>query len=85
MWMSNVEFVILLFVYILGKNQRLLKSLYGTPNVSKILENDTFVYLPQIYKYDSDLSEYLSNYMYGPDIIESIDSISRDGPDVTYK
>ena len=33
---------------------------YGVPNVSKILANGIFVYLPLICKYDSDLSKCLS-------------------------
>ena len=33
--------------------------LYGVPSVSKILANAILVYLPLIYKYDTDLAKYL--------------------------
>ena len=32
---------------------------YGVPSVSKILTNAILVYLPLIYKYDTDLAKYL--------------------------
>ena len=31
----------------------------GVPSVSKTLTNAVFVYLPQIYKYGTDLAKYL--------------------------
>jgi hypothetical protein len=34
---------------------------YGMPNVSKILTNALFVYIPLIYKYDTHLAKYLSD------------------------
>ena len=40
-------------------------SVYGVPNVPKTLRNAIFVYPSPIYKYDTDLAEYL------PDIYKS--------------
>ena len=38
---------------------------YGVPSVSKILTNAILVYLPLIYKYDTDLAKYLPDlYIY---------------------
>ena len=37
---------------------------YGVPNVSKTLTNAIFVYLPLIYKYDTDLAKYLPDLLY---------------------
>ena len=33
--------------------------LYGVPSVSIVLTNAILVYLPLIYKYDTDLAKYL--------------------------
>ena len=47
----------------------LVNSLYGVPNVSKILRNAVFVYLPLIYRYDTDLAKYLPDlYKSGSDL-----------------
>ena len=43
-----------------------LPILYGVPNVSKALTNAIFVYLPLIYKYDTDLAKYLSDLYLRP-------------------
>ena len=37
---------------------------YGVPNVSKTLTNAIFVYLPLIYKCDTDLAKYLPDLLY---------------------
>ena len=43
--------------------------LYGVPSVSKILTNAILVYLPLIYKYDTDLSKYLPDLcIFGSDL-----------------
>ena len=39
--------------------------MYGVPSVSKTLTNAIFVYLPLIYKYDTDLAKYLPDLYMG--------------------
>ena len=41
----------------------IFRPAYGVPNVSKILTNAIFVYLPLIYKYDTDLAKYLPDLL----------------------
>ena len=42
-----------------GYYNRREEPYYGVPSVSKALTNAVFVYLPLIYKYDTDLAKYL--------------------------
>ena len=42
---------------------------YGVPSVSKTLKSTILVYLPLIYKYDTDLTKYLPDlYISGSDL-----------------
>ena len=55
---------------------------YGVPNVSKTLTNAIFVYLPLIYKYDTDLAKYLPDLLYIYVRFINVDPIYISQPDI---
>ena len=52
------------------------------PNVSKILTNAIFVYLPLIYKCDTDLAKYLPDLLYIYVRFINVDPIYISQPDI---
>ena len=59
-----------------------LHETYGVPNVSKTLTNAIFVYLPLIYKCDTDLAKYLPDLLYIYVRFINVDPIYISQPDI---